>query len=178
LTVDAGLHEFVRDYRPRLSQVAYLLTGDHHAAQDLVQATLMKVVTSWSRVVAADRPEAYVRRMLYHEHVSWWRRRARITEQLAAELPDHPAQPEDPENVVVRKVVLQRAMRRLTPRQQALLVLRFYEDLSESEVAVALNCSVGTVKKQVYRALRRLRVLAPELTVEFSADLVTVKVFP
>jgi RNA polymerase sigma-70 factor (sigma-E family) len=167
LTDNDGLAEFVRGWLPTLSRVAYLLTGDHDAAQDLVQAAMVQVVAKWSRVAGAERPQAYARRILYHEHISLWRRRSKVAERLEADVPDRPGAGDDLETVV-RRVVLQRAMGRLTARQRAVLVLRFFEDLPEADVAAALQCSVGTVKSQVHHALGRLRELAPELAREFA----------
>ena len=159
---DDGFRQFVTARLPRLSRVAYLLTGDHHAAEDLLQSALVKVGTRWPRVAAAEDPDAYVRRILYHEQVSTWRRRARRDERLVAQPPDAPAH-RDMANESIRRLVLRDALARLTPRQRAVIVLRYFEDLSEVDTAAALGCAVGTVKSQTSHALGRLRVLAPEL---------------
>jgi RNA polymerase sigma-70 factor (sigma-E family) len=148
-----------------MSGVAYLLTGDHHAAQDLVQMALVKLARHWRRVSRAGTPDAYVRRVIYHEHVSAWRRR-RGTELSTAAPPERAGQRDEAADTV-RRLMLREALARLTPRQRAVIVLRFYEDMSESDTAEALGCSVGTVKSQTHHALDRLRVVAPEL-----ADLV------
>jgi RNA polymerase sigma-70 factor (sigma-E family) len=158
---EAGFREFVASRLGRLSGVAYLLTGDHHAAQDLVQDALVKLARHWRRVSAVGSPDAYVRKVLYHEHVSSRRRRRPI------ETPD-PAPPEasgsgDEAGDVVRRLMLRQALVRLTVRQRSVIVLRFYEDLSAAETAEALGCTIGTVKSQTHHALGRLRVLAPEL---------------
>jgi RNA polymerase sigma-70 factor (sigma-E family) len=158
-----GFAEYVASRGPALVRTAYLLTGDHHAAEDLVQTVLAKAVLRW-RSIDGD-PDAYVRRALYHQQVSSWRRRARGRERLVAELPDRVAR--DDADAVERRVLLRDALARLTPRQRAVLVLRFYEDRTESETAALLQISVGTVKSQTRRALGRIRVLGPEL-----ADLV------
>ncbi len=144
-----------------LSRIAYLLTGDHHDAQDLVQAVLVKVLRQWRRVAAAQAPDSYLRRMIYHEHVSAWRRRRR-GEVLAAE-PSGPGVEPDFADASVRKLALRQALARLTPRQRAVIVLRFFEDMSEVDTAEVLGCSLGTVKSQTHHALGRLRTLAPEL---------------
>jgi RNA polymerase sigma-70 factor (sigma-E family) len=143
-----------------LSRVAYLLTGDHHAAQDLVQTVLIKVARNWRRISTVAAPDAYVRRMLYHEHVSAWRRRG--DEEPVGAVPE-PRPSADLADNAIRRIVLQKALARLTPRQRAVIVLRFFEDLSEADTAEALGCSRGTVKSQTHHALGRLRSLAPEL---------------
>jgi RNA polymerase sigma-70 factor (sigma-E family) len=159
---DDGFRDFVRARLARLSRVAYLLTGDHHAAEDLVQTVLIKVAARWSRVSATRQPDAYVRKIVYHEHVSAWRRRRRLKEQSTARLPETAGRRDEADDAV-RRLLLERALARLTPRQRAVIVLRYFEDLSELDAAAALGCSVGTVKSQTHHALGRLRVLAPEL---------------
>jgi RNA polymerase sigma-70 factor (sigma-E family) len=160
--VDEGFREFATARLGALSQLAYLLTGDHHAAEDLLQDALVVVARRWRRVSEADNPMAYVRQILYHEFISAWRRdRYRRAELSSERLPEQPGG--DESTTVDRRLVLHRALRRLTPRQRAVIVLRFYEDLSEADAAAALHCSVGTVKSQTNYALRRLREGAPEL---------------
>jgi RNA polymerase sigma-70 factor (sigma-E family) len=172
---DDGFRQFLVARLPRLSRVAYLLTGDHHAAEDLLQSALIKVGTRWRRVAAADDPDAYVRKILYHERVSTWRRRARL-EQPVADPPDAVGAG-DLADEAVRRVVLQTALAKLTPRQRAVIVLRYFEDISEADTAEILGCAVGTVKSQTSHALRRLRELAPELAdlIESPTEVVTWK---
>ncbi|MEU6078364.1 SigE family RNA polymerase sigma factor [Micromonospora sp. NPDC047074] len=162
---DDGLREFVRLRLGPLSRVAYLLTGDHHAAEDLVQGALVKLAGRWGKLARGGSPEAYVRKVLYHDHVSAWRRRTRRASEVAmGEVPDRATEGDEAAGVVLRLALLQ-ALAKLTPKQRAVLVLRFFEDLSELDAAEALGCSVGNVKSQTSYALRRLRVLAPELAV-------------
>jgi RNA polymerase sigma-70 factor (sigma-E family) len=150
--------DFVRAESGALIRSAYLLTGDRHHAEDLVQTVLARVVPRWHKI---DDPGAYVNRALYTQFVSWWRRRRiRVVETLIADVPERPA-PIGPE--LELSLVLRQALGRLTPRQRAVLVLRFYEDHSEAETAARLGCRVGTVKSQTRHALERLRRLAPEL---------------
>ncbi|MBY8873877.1 SigE family RNA polymerase sigma factor [Micromonospora sp. PLK6-60] len=154
-----SFHEFVVQRSPALSRTAYLLTGDHQLAEDLLQSALARTYRHWRRIHGGD-PEAYVRRAMYHQQVSWWRRR-RVAERLEAvptELPrgDH-------SDATALRLTLDAALRRLTPRQRAVLVLRYYEDLTEAQVAEALGCSIGTVKRHGHDAVRRLRAIAPEL---------------
>ncbi|MEV4761527.1 SigE family RNA polymerase sigma factor [Micromonospora chokoriensis] len=149
--------DFVRAETAGLTRLAYLLTGDRHHAEDLVQVALARVAVRWERV--AD-PHAYLRRVLCTQAASWWRwRRARPPERLDGVVPERP----DPGDDAEVRLVLWTALARLTVRQRAVLVLRYYEDRTETETAALLGCRVGTVKSQARHALRRLRVLAPEL---------------
>jgi RNA polymerase sigma-70 factor (sigma-E family) len=150
---------YVHARNAALSRIAYLLTGDHHLAEDLVQQALLSVVGRWQRVAGAGDPDAYVRRVLYRQHISWWRRRRVI--EVPGEGP--PSAASDHSDALVAKVAVREALARLSPRQRAVLVLRYFEDLSESQTAEILGISVGTVKSQSRDGLARLRVLAPEL---------------
>ncbi|GAA2328931.1 SigE family RNA polymerase sigma factor [Dactylosporangium salmoneum] len=154
-----GFRDFVSGRGPALSRAAYLLTGDHHAAEDLVQTALSRVLRHWGRARDGD-PEAYVRRTMYHLQMSWWRRR-RVPEQLAAAPPERAGL--DPYVGTVLRMTLDRALAVLTPRQRAVLVLRFYEDLTEVQAAQVLGCSVGSVKRYAHDGLARLRAAAPHL---------------
>jgi RNA polymerase sigma-70 factor (sigma-E family) len=152
-----------------LLRTATLLTGDAHAAEDLVQETLARAAQRWSVVSSAGSPEAYVRRTLYTRSVDAWRWRrhqpdpVEVTERLGS-----PSRDEGVEADV--RLTLADALARLTPKQRAVLVLRFYEDRTEVEAAEALGCSVSTVKSQTRHALERLRVLAPELAATFGRE--------
>ncbi|MDQ7905003.1 SigE family RNA polymerase sigma factor [Phytohabitans sp. ZYX-F-186] len=157
-----GFQEFVRARLMSLSRVAYLLAGDHNAAEDLVQSTLMKVALRWHQVREAADPDAYVRRILYNERISAWRRRGRGAEVLTDTPPERPSTVDEAE-AVARRLMLRRALARLTARQRATIVLRFFEDLSPAEAAEVLGCSVNAVKSQTHHAVGRLRALAPEL---------------
>ncbi|MER7332236.1 MULTISPECIES: SigE family RNA polymerase sigma factor [unclassified Micromonospora] len=143
-----------------LSRAAWLLTGDRHQAEDLVQLTLVRVARHWERISGSGDPDPYVRRTMYSQHVSLWRRRWRGVD-LHAEPPEQ-ALPDGSADVA-RALVVRAALARLAPRQRAVLVLRFYEDLTEVETAQVLDCSVSTVKSQTRDALARLRTHAPEL---------------
>jgi RNA polymerase sigma-70 factor (sigma-E family) len=155
-----GFDEFVSTRGPALSRTAYLLTGDHHLAEDLLQTALGRVAARWPQVRDGT-PEAYTRKAMVNELLSWRRRRS-YHERPAEQIEQSPA-PGDVATTVVRRVVVGRALSRLTDKQRAVLVLRFYEDLSEVETAAILGCAVGTVKAKTHQALARLRVLAPEL---------------
>lgn len=143
-----------------LARTAYLLTGDVHLAEDLVQDTLTRVADRWSSVGRHGSPDAYARTVMHHLAIDRWRRRkARPSEVLTDHHPELGGEGPD----VERRLVLRDALTRLTPKQRAVLSLRFYEDLTEAQTAAVLGCSVNTVKSQARAALDRLRVLAPEL---------------
>ncbi|GHH65398.1 RNA polymerase [Streptosporangium violaceochromogenes] len=154
-----SFREFVAGHQQALMRTAYLLTGDAHQAEDLLQSVLLKVLGRWSRLSRVEHPEAYARKALVNQHISWRQRRVR-SEFPTAEPPDRLYSSED--STVVRLVML-RALMRLPPRQRAVIVLRYYEDRTERETAELMNCSIGTVKSQAHYALARLRELAPEL---------------
>lgn len=158
---EASFREYMSARIGLLSRIAYLLTAEHHAAEDLVQVTLIKVARHWRRVAQGGNPDAYVRRALYHEHVSSWRRR-RGREVLTAEPPERDAGRDESADSV-RRIVLLDALAKLAPGHRAVIVLRYFEDLSEAETADTLGCSVGSVKSQAHHALARLRAVAPEL---------------
>ncbi|MEO3780661.1 SigE family RNA polymerase sigma factor [Micromonospora sp. B11E3] len=136
-------HEFVVHRSPALSRTAYLLTGDHQLAEDLLQSALARTYRHWRRIRGGD-PEAYVRRAMYHQQVSWWRRRLPV-ERLESQPAERPG--DDHSDATALRLSLTAALRQLTPRQRAVIVLRFYEDLTEAQVAEVLGCSVGTVKR-------------------------------
>ncbi len=139
-----------------LLRTAYLLTGDHHDAEDLLQQTLVKAVGAWKRVTGD--PEPYVRTILVRENVSRWRRR-RWRELTTDVVPEWTIPDQDADD----RLALHRALGVLAPRQRAVIVLRYYEDLTEVQTADTLGISVGTVKSQTRDALRRLREQVPGL---------------
>lgn len=146
---------YVAARTPALSRTAYLLTGDAHLAEDLVQTALLKAAKAWHRIEGD--PEPYVRRILYTQNISWWRRR-RLTEVSLGEV-DRPAPSPDAD----LRLTIEEALGRLTAKQRTVLVLRFFEDLTEVETGRALDIGAGTVKSTTRQALARLRTLAPEL---------------
>jgi RNA polymerase sigma-70 factor (sigma-E family) len=152
---------FVAARQRALLRAATLVSGDPHLAQDLVQDALLKLALRWDRLHAGD-PEAYVRRILYRDLVSWRRRwrRERLGEPPEGAAHDAAA---DPAAGTGDRLALQAALAHLTPKQRAVLVLRFYEDLSVHRTAELLGVTPGTVKSQTNAALSRLRALAPQL---------------
>jgi RNA polymerase sigma-70 factor (sigma-E family) len=160
---DEGQDSFVAFVAARqraLLRAATLVSGDHHLAQDLVQDALMKLARVWRRV-GSEHPEAYVRRMLYRDLISWRRRYRRERLGLFVEVPSA-----DSSAAVDERMALWAALNRLTVKQRAVLVLRFYEDLPEQEIAELLGVSVGTVKSQTHAALTRLRAQMPQLQLD------------
>lgn len=159
---DDGFREFFAGCRTELSRAAFFLAGDALAAEDLLQDALVKTAARWDKVKTLAAPEAYVRTIMLNTVRSRWRRRQRIAEHPTDRLADR-ASGEDLETGVLDRDELARCLRALAPRQRAVLYIRFYLDLSESQTAEMLGCSVGTVKSQTYDALSRLRTTAPGL---------------
>ena len=145
--------EFVRMSLPGLLRYGHALTGNPHDAADLVQAVLEKVGARWAAVLRRGvDPLAYARRAMANAHISRWRRHRR--EHLVADLPDVVAAAGEDR---LDHEPLWQALRALPPRQRAVVVLRFYEGLSEREIADALGVSTGTVKSQNSKAMATLR---------------------
>ena len=157
MTAADDFDEFVAARSPSLLTAAWLLTGDWHRAEDLLQTALAKAYLRWSSIHPGGQ-EAYVRRILMNTYATWWRR-AWTSERPTRTPPEPPtrrSQDTQLEAVEMRQDLL-RALADLTRRQRATVVLRFYFDLSETATAATLDCSVGTVKSQTSRALARLR---------------------
>lgn len=152
-----GFDDFVRSRSTGLLRIAFLLTGDRHAAEDLLQEVLEQMYVRWRRIDGA--PEAYARRALVNRSTNRWRTRTRRPE---APLAHHDrVAPDHSDDIAVRDAVVT-ALRALPPRQRAAVVLRYLDDLPVSEVARAMDCSEGTVKSNAARGLHHLRhVLAP-----------------
>jgi RNA polymerase sigma-70 factor (sigma-E family) len=146
--------EFVHGRSDRLLRLAFLLTQDWAKAEDLLQSALTKAWVAWGRITDGD-PEAYVRKIMVTTHVSWWRRHWKA-EKPTGTLPDR-ASEVDAMSMADERDAMWRALSRLPPRQRAVVVLRYFEDLPPAEVAELLGCSVGTVKSQSFRGLAKLR---------------------
>lgn len=137
-----------------LFRTAYLMVGDHGLAQDLLQEALTKTYVAWPRIRDVGSAEPYCRRAIVTTAISWKRRRAWYGERPVERLPEPP--PVRTDDVELRDLVW-RALLSLPPRQRAALVLRFYEDLSESQIAEAMGCARGTVKSQISQGVATLR---------------------
>ncbi|MFD9003515.1 SigE family RNA polymerase sigma factor [Streptomyces sp. NPDC059582] len=158
---DEEFQAFVIGRWPRLMRTAFLLTGEQHAAEDLVQSTLEKTFVAWRRVGSADDPEAYVRRVMINAHAR--RHRRKLREFLApkddtglahevADTGDRISQADD-------RNALLKALAQLPPRQREAVVLRYWEDLTESQAAEAMGCSVGAVKSNAAKGIAKLRAV-------------------
>ena len=154
--------EYVASRHAALYRVALLLTGHREDAEDLLQTALTKLALRWNRLARSASADAYVRKILYHQQVSWWRTRRHQREHVTAHPPDRGADT-DLAGTSALRLTLAAALGHLTRRQRAVIVLRYYEDLPEAQVAQILGCGVGTVRSQTHRSLARLRVLYPEL---------------
>ncbi|MEU8674052.1 SigE family RNA polymerase sigma factor [Streptomyces sp. NPDC048560] len=151
MSVDVGFEDFARANQRRLYRTAYLLCGDVEGARDLTQTTLAKLFQHWPRVSAADHPEAYARTVLTRTYLAERRRRLRdFLAHTPVSTPPVAAAPE-------LTVTLLAALAGLPPRARAMVVLRYWEDLSVESVAGLLRCSESTVKSQCSRSLARLR---------------------
>lgn len=154
---DDEFREYMQARWSHLVRLAYGLTGDRGLAEDLAQTALAKTYASWSRVRRADDPDAYVRRILINANSGRFRKR-RVAERSQEILPETAL--DDPTVLANERSVLVAALMELPPSQRAVVVLRYWEDLTETQTAAALGCSVGNVKSQASRALARLRTNA------------------
>lgn len=162
---DAEFTAYVNERSASLRRYAYLLTGSSSSADDLLQESLVKVYRRWEHL-DPEGLDPYVRTVIARTHVSVWRRVGRRETPVDA-LVDVPGV--DPADDVVRRDEVWRVLETLGPRQRAVIVLRFWSDLPEAEIARTLDCTVGTVKSQLHRALARLRAALPaDTTVELG----------
>lgn len=164
--LDAEFREFMHSRWPAMVRLAYALTGDQGHAEDVAQAAFARAYASWPRVSRTENPEGYVRRIVINENRNRFRK-----QRVAERLTDAPPEPgpgagpglgpgmgtADATSQYDERSALMAALRRLGPRQRAVVVLRYWLGLTEAETAAELNCSVGTVKSQASRALATLR---------------------
>jgi RNA polymerase sigma-70 factor (sigma-E family) len=153
MTTGIDFDQFVAARSSALLRTAYLLTHDHALAEDLLQTALARSWAAWSRI--DGNAESYVRKVLVNTYASWWRRKWN-GEHPTNELPD-PGSP-DAAATADSSHDLWQAMERLPRRMRAVVVLRYFEDLTETQAASLLGCSVGTVKSQTSKALAKLRI--------------------
>jgi RNA polymerase sigma-70 factor (sigma-E family) len=152
---DQEFRDYVRARRQALLRTASLLTGNAADAEDLVQAALASTYLAWDQIADRAALDGYVRRVLVNTHISWWRRR-RLEEFPTDDLPDQPVADHAPGSDRVEAV--RNAVDRLPQRMRAAVMLRFFDDMTDAEVAEALGISPGTVKSTVSRAVARLRI--------------------
>jgi RNA polymerase sigma-70 factor (sigma-E family) len=159
-TRDVEFEAWLVAREPALQRTSHLLTGNVHTAQDLVQDTLAKVYLSWDRIRDHNNVDGYARKILLNEFRTAWRRPVRRREQVTEAVPDLPAAAEPGYDGLHEAVW--RFVCSLPPKQRAVVVLRFYEQLTEAEIAGLMGISVGTVKSQSSRALAALRSALPD----------------
>jgi RNA polymerase sigma-70 factor (sigma-E family) len=159
---DPDFREYVRTRSRALLRTAYVLTGNQADAEDLVQSALAKTYLAWDRIADRGALDGYVRRAIVNTHISWWRRR-RLQEYPTDELPDQAVA--DHATSSDLQETIRQAIDRLPQRMRAAIMLRYYDDMTEAEVAEVLGVSLGTVKSTVARAVAKLRIdadLKPE----------------
>lgn len=165
----AGFDEYVALRGTALLRFAYLLTGDHHLAEDLLQEALVKVHRRWSGLRRTDQPTAYVRKAILRQYLSW--RRLRSSAELPSEVtPDRPASGADHAERLAERDALWHALATLPRQQRAVLVLRFYEDLEDTAIGQLIGCSEVTVRSHASRGLARLRETAQAQTVAHRGE--------
>jgi RNA polymerase sigma-70 factor (sigma-E family) len=157
--------DFVASAQARMVRVGELLSGDRGRAEDLAQHGFAQAFAAWRRIRDGD-PEAYVRRCIVNAQTDWWRRRS-WREQPTADVPDRSDVTDVVAAMANREMIL-RALARLTVRERVVLVLRFYLDLSEQQIAAELKIAPGTVKSAAARGLAKLRADA-----ELRAEMIT-----
>jgi len=157
----AAFDAFVLARSGSLYRTAYLMVGQHQSAQDLVQEALVKTLLAWPRLRDHSTVEAYARRIIVTTSVSWRRRRS-FHERPTERLPEPPVLDSLASGVATHEDLMA-ALRTLSPRQRAVIVLRYYQDLTEAQTAEALGCSVGAVKSHAFTGLRRLRASLGDL---------------
>jgi len=157
--IDERFTAYMRDRGEHHLRVAVLLTGDWHAAEDLVQASMVKLYRAWPKLQTDTDPDGYLRRIMVNTHRSWWRARWR-REMPAGDLPETVSADFTDGQALGAQV--RQALQMLPQRQRAVLVLRYFADLPEAEVADLLGCSGGTVKTHTHRGLEALREILKE----------------
>ncbi len=156
---DAEFTAYLHARQPRLLRTAYLLTGDRHTAEDVLQTSLAKLYLAWDKVRDRDSVDAYLRRIMVNENNSLWRRGWKKREHTTEVLPEGDPHHDDYDDG--RDAALWAVVQSLPPKARAVVVLRYYEQMSEAETADALGISVGTVKSQCSRAIAALRDRVP-----------------
>lgn len=156
---DLEFEEYLRVHQQALFRTAYLLTGNVHQAEDVLQASLVKLYAAWDRASAAQNLDAYVRRIIINEHTSLWRRAWKRREISTDEFFNPPSHEDTYDDGVADEVW--QLLSSLPRKARAVVVLRYYEQLTEPEVADLMGIAVGTVKSQCSRALATLRERTP-----------------
>lgn len=166
--IDADFTKFVEANAHRIRALAQWLSGDADRAADLAQSALERTYARWGRIQSGD-PMAYVRTALLNQQRDWWRRRQHRPEWPTAEVPDVRS-PDDHAASHAQRDVMLAALGRLTRRERQVLVLRYYADLSDAQIAAETGLAVGTVKSTSARGLRKMRVLLSSAGAPVPAD--------
>jgi RNA polymerase sigma-70 factor (sigma-E family) len=156
--VEASFEDFVLTRGKALLRFAVMLCGDRGRAEDLVQSTLLAAYRWWAQLSTMEHPEAYVRTVLVRAHLRWWRRRSSTEIPMQVREDERPDR-KDPAGEQASRDAAWELLGRLPRRQRAVLVLRYYEDLSDNQIAETLGCHPGTVRSQAARALAALRAI-------------------
>jgi RNA polymerase sigma-70 factor (sigma-E family) len=154
-TLEDSFVDFVRTRSDHHRRVAVLLAGEWHAGQDLLQASLVKLYRAWPRIDTSSGADAYLHRIMVNQQHSWWRTRWR--REIPVDQFPEPGYAEDPAGRYADGQLIRTALARLPHRQRAVLVLRYFADLPEAEVAAILGCSLGSVKTHAHRGIKALR---------------------
>ncbi|HYN92710.1 MAG TPA: SigE family RNA polymerase sigma factor [Pilimelia sp.] len=149
--------EYVAARLPALLRQATVLAGDPHLAEDVVQEVLVKAQPRWARICDLDAPDSYLRKMIINELLST---RRRVAATLRRERAHRPEPAEDSAEAVVQRAAVLQVIRTLPTRQRMVIALRFYEDMTDGDIAALLGCAEGTVRSQASRALAKLRDVA------------------
>lgn len=161
---DTDFDAYVAARQARHLRTAFLLTGDRHLAEDLVQNAYAKLYLAWHRVGRIENLDGYVRRMIVNEHTSWWRRAWWRNEVVVDGIPEQRHPDDDSVADVAQRDALWSIVLGLPPRQRAAVVLRFYEDLSVQQTAEVLGCTEGTVKSQTSKGIAAMRQALQEVS--------------
>jgi RNA polymerase sigma-70 factor (sigma-E family) len=151
---DEEFDAFMTASWPSLYRTAVLMTGDPQLAEDLLQTAMGKVYKAWPRISRMEHPRSYARKILAHEATTWWRKRS--SSELPSEIRPESASTPGHEDQVAEADWMWQALRQLSPRQRAVLVLRYYEDLTGAQIGETLGISEGAVKAHTHHALRNL----------------------
>lgn len=157
------IEDFVAVRGDALLRFALMLSGDVHRAEDLVQSVLARAYPRWGRIAAMEAPEAYLKRMLVNEHLRWRARRSSGEVPMASPRTGSATAVSDAAEAYADRDATWALLGRLPRRQRAVLVLRYYEDLSDADIAAVLGCRESTVRSQVARGLAALRAALPAL---------------
>lgn len=161
---DTDFDAFVAARQDRHLRTAFLLTGDRHLAEDLVQNAYAKLYLAWNKVAHVENLDGYVRRVIVNENTSWWRRAWRRNEIVVDGVPEQRHSGHDAIADVAQRDALWSIVLGLPPRQRAAVVLRFYEDLSVQQTAQILGCTEGTVKSQTSKGIAAMREALQEVS--------------